>query len=482
MKGQARLIVKDKDGNIKNDVTKSNVIFDIPKIIMQNWLNNVDNIGGPTNLQYTNTPFPYITKIQPWFNSIKINDVEVSETDYTDWKLPMLYGSTEARADATNTRYSQRDITRSKVEKTSFTNSWIWSDIPESFDVKSINLFWGYPENTSSTSYFGSFYYAVSEVTSLSGRECPPKKISNNIILTRNLFSNSSDGKYRYSPRNNNYYKFINFNCMYQLEDSINLNYNGKSFISENSSSSSSSSSIYADFSRFYTISNNRFISLDEYSKDSTNLNIGRYHNYLNYITIHPDNSIKKEDIIAQFDIKKFTIDGTTPITTSSLSNRNQVCFLINNNDTFMYFYHKGKIYVYLLPTEQDDNLQTPVEILNIIDSTSLYRIQMRTIRNYIQLYLKPDSNTLYVKTIELKSDGTHIIHNKGMYNNNTLLWTEYTSNTGNYINYQVDMRGDDVDAGNNFPIWYNTTALNLSTPVSLSAGDTLIVDYTISV
>ena len=43
-------------------------------------------------------------------------------------------------------------------------------------------------------------------------------------------------------------------------------------------------------------------------------------------------------------------------------------------------------------------------------------------------------------------------------------------------------MRGDDVDAGNNFPIWYNTTALNLSTPVSLSAGDTLIVDYTISV
>ena len=121
-------------------------------------------------------------------------------------------------------------------------------------------------------------------------------------------------------------------------------------------------------------------------------------------------------------------------------------------------------------------------KILNIVDSTSLNRIQMRTIRNYIQLYLMTDSSTLYVKTIELKSDGTHIVYNKGMYNNINLLWTENTSNKGKYINYQVDMRGDDVDAGNNFPIWYNTTALNLSTPVSLSAGDTLIVDYTISV
>ena len=184
-----------------------------------------------------------------------------------------------------------------------------------------------------------------------------------------------------------------------------------------------------------------------------------------------------------EFDIKKFTIDGTTPITTStSFSGRNQICFLTNNNDTYMYFYHKGKIYVYLLPTAQDDNLQTPVEILNIIDSTSLYSIQMRTIKNYIQLNVWPDSSTKIMKTIELKPDGTHIIHNRFMYNYQIYSYSEYNSSNTPKTNYQVDMRGDDVDAGNNFPIWYNTTALNLSTPVSLSAGDTLIVDYTITI
>lgn len=474
MKGQARLIVKDKNGNIKNDVTKSNVIFDIPKVIMQNWLNNVDNCGGPTNLQYTNTPFPYITKIQPWFNSIKINDVEVSETDYTDWKLPMLYGSTEARADATNTKYSQRDVTRSKTEETSFTNSWIWSDIPESFDIKSINLFWGYPENVSNTYYFGKTYYNNST------HQNAPKKISNNIVLTRNAFINEASYNYNSTIRDISYYKFRNYNSMYQLQDSTNLKYNGRNFIAENPDYQNNNTKTYNYFSRFYTISNNRFISLDYYDKTSANTNVGQ--SYLNYITIHPDNSIVKEDIIAQFNINQFTTDGTTHITTSSLSNRNQICFLTNNNDTYMYFYHKGKIYVYLLPTQQDDNLQTPVEILNIIDSTSLNGIQMRTIRNYIQLNVWPDSSTKIMKTIELKPDGTHIIHNRFMYNYPIYSYSEYSSSYTPKTNYQVDMRGDDVDAGNNFPIWYNTTALNLSTPVSLSAGDTLIVDYTITV
>ena len=68
------------------------------------------------------------------------------------------------------------------------------------------------------------------------------------------------------------------------------------------------------------------------------------------------------------------------------------------------------------------------------------------------------------------------------MYNYEDLTFSEKSGYNYSKTNYQVDMRGDDVDAGDNFPIWYNTTALNLSTPVSLSAGDTLIVDYTISV
>lgn len=473
MKGQARLIVKDKDGNIKNDVTKSNVIFDIPKVIMQNWLNNVDNMGGTNETYYTNTPFKYITKIRPWFNSIKINDVEVSETDYTDWKLPVLYGSTESRVDITNTRYSQRDETRSSLDNSSFTNSWIWSDIPESFNIKSINLFWGYPITTTSSNWFGKMYYTPEGVTSYGYVECPPKKISNNVVLTRPYFPTGSGSVRRYPDS----YKFRNGCSMYQLLDKIKIAYNGRDFIAENQTYQDNKTEVASYYNRFYTIPNNRFISLDYYDKTSTKTNVGE--SRLQYITIHPDNSIANKNIIAQFDIKKFTTNGTTPITTStSFSGRNRICFLTNNNDTYMYFYHQGKIYVYLLPTEQDDNLQTPIEILNIVDSTSLNNIQMRTIRNYIQLNLWI-GDTRYIRTIELKSDGTHMIYDRGMYNNKTWLFTE--GGTYQYINYQVDMRGDDVDAGSSFPIWYNTTALNLSTPVSISAGDTLIVDYTIT-
>lgn len=475
MKGQARLIVKDKDGNIKNDVTKSNVIFDIPKVIMQNWLNNVDNMGGINNTYYTSTPFEYITKIQPWFNSIKINDVEVSETDYTDWKFPILYGSTESRSDTTNNRYSQRDETRSSVDDTSFTNSWIWSDIPESFDVKSINLFWGYPTTTTSSSWFGKMYYTPESVTNNGHIECPPKKISNKVVLTRSYFPRSN---YNNTYRKSDYYKFRHNCSMYQLLDDIKIKYNGRNFIAENQNYQEKNTSIYSYFNRFYTISNNRFISLDYYDKTSTNTNVGT--EYLKYITIHPDNSIANEDIIAQFNINQFTTDGTTPITTSTSSYiRNRICFLTNNNDTYMYFYNQGKMYIYLLPIGQDDNLQMPIEILNIVDSTtSSYDVQMRVINNYIQFYLWVDSIN-YIKTIELKSNGTHIIYNRGMYNNNKWLYTE--GDTSGYVSYQVDMQGEDVDAGSSFPIWYNTTALNLSTPVSISAGDTLIVDYTIT-
>jgi hypothetical protein len=52
MKGQATVTVTDKNGKIKSQTTEHNVVFDIPKMLLQNSLNtqtSVYGVGYPTS-------------------------------------------------------------------------------------------------------------------------------------------------------------------------------------------------------------------------------------------------------------------------------------------------------------------------------------------------------------------------------------------------------------------------------------------------
>lgn len=137
MKGQATLTVKDKLGNIKSVTTKDNVVFDIPKHILQNTLTyglKYSSYGSklPTGNEACNCV--------KYFNTIFVNDVESSITDPFEFLIPKLTGGITAKLNTSFINYTQYSSEGSSVVDNTIVRKWVWADLSESFSIKSLNL------------------------------------------------------------------------------------------------------------------------------------------------------------------------------------------------------------------------------------------------------------------------------------------------------------------------------------------------------
>ena len=126
MKGTAHIVVKDKYGKIKTDVTEHNTITDAFKNQMQAWLNGADKY------QYDGG-FPKAD--ENYFNGIFLHETTVA--DDKDLQIPCFIGAQTAKTNTSNVQYSAAGS--HEASDTKISSTWTWT-ADKAYTIKSLTL------------------------------------------------------------------------------------------------------------------------------------------------------------------------------------------------------------------------------------------------------------------------------------------------------------------------------------------------------
>ena len=122
MKGTAHIVVKDKYGNIKTNVTEHNTITDAYKNILTWYLSNLPEVAASTTTSgFTKTYFPEPS--QKYFDGIMLHEKACS--DDKDIPMPVLIGGQKAKSNSTNNTYSSASSVVKNKDK--IQNIWSWT-------------------------------------------------------------------------------------------------------------------------------------------------------------------------------------------------------------------------------------------------------------------------------------------------------------------------------------------------------------------
>lgn len=134
MKGTAHIVVKDKYGKIKTDVTEHNTITDAYKNILTWYLSNLPEVVASTTTSgFYQTYFPEPS--QKYFDGIMLHEKACS--DDKDIPLPVLIGGQTAKSNSTNNTYSA--ASSSVKNKDKIQNIWSWT-AEKALTIRSICL------------------------------------------------------------------------------------------------------------------------------------------------------------------------------------------------------------------------------------------------------------------------------------------------------------------------------------------------------
>ena len=132
MKGTAHIVVKDKYGNIKTNVTEHNTITDAYKNILSQYLQKLPEVVASKS-SGGKTYFPEPS--DKYFDGIMLHEKACS--DDKDIPLPVLIGGQTAKSNSTNNTYSAASSVVKNKDK--IQNIWSWT-AEKALTIRSICL------------------------------------------------------------------------------------------------------------------------------------------------------------------------------------------------------------------------------------------------------------------------------------------------------------------------------------------------------
>lgn len=473
MKGEALITVKDKDGNIKKQVKESNMVFDVPKEIVKQILQNIDlgeinttttNQGATYISTYIGNPISFAMSYDTWFRSIFINDENTSEVDYKDWKMPVLYGGEYNPANTSNKRYSMIDTASSSRSTNKIKKVYIWTNCP-AFNLKSINLRHlhngmyynsAYIPLNNDPSYFknflrkyGNYYWKAGQMA----QETLLGSLSGNTLYTKSDFHWYVNGGRR--------------------------TFNGTAIS-------------YNTLSNSYWDNNSVIIPMKNYEMcllsnlQYTDSILSSTSNYIKYINIINANTgeIKRSIPLTQFEgfVGYSSANPYQTISNIKIISTDFGTYLVTRKTTNSPY----SFYLWRIPEQEEyeqdysNNEVIPLYVTNPIFTTSQSFIQhIECLNEYI--FDQYTSTTVRIKDVSGIVDPTDAdkitTYNYLPINRTASVSSSTYQQAGAVVNKFYDM----TTWTTNWETWYNTTALNLAEPVAIAEGDTLTVEYTIT-
>lgn len=452
MKGEALITIKDKNGKIKQQVKENNLVFDIPKELMKEYLRNIDFGESEMSAHFT-SKCSFINRFDNWFGAIFLNDELCSEQDFKDWKMPVIYGGETAVANANRTRYALYTAANSTKVGNIMKKSYTWNNCP-AFTLRSINL----KHIMNAGSSFGITYspqgtYNIKRCKNLYYKDLygtqegtqTTKGIAPNIVYKKSTFSWGLGNGRRSVEKVT---KISNY------DNTSNGSYN----------------SPYMSICGIVALKNDELAIFKTNSDITVNETSGNA-NYLIILDAN-DGTVKRTFALSQFSGSSGSIVKTYPrIVATSFGS-----FLVmskTNNTT--------SLFVWKIPEQSEmenySNNETIEVYADLSSYTQLASNQLTILNEYIIYAPNTLSNE---KTIRINNDAQNPITVydyapvNGYNTTGITISKYYDCISGNIINYSYGY-GAGVEA------WYNTTVLNLSEGVAVAEGDTVTIEYTIT-
>lgn len=465
MKGIVKITVTDKDGKVKT-ITQENKIFNIPKELIKNYISHADlgplgqNNYSTDGVRTLMSPFACITAYAEWFRCIKVNDEYCSETDFKDWKYPVLLGGETTKQQTSNTRYSYIDTNKWQKEGSTLKKVWTWPGCP-GFQMKSINLC-----HLANSRAIGSAYSIFTYLSNSS--DCTYlRKYGKYYFSGSNIFSTDRD-----YFGNNFYYSYLATPSDFTWSGSYNQGsrtFNALCTSSENITSYSYCEQTPSIFS-LRENNNKKEIAVFRYIDDMTTDDTNYYWKYLKIIDADTG------DVLRSFSYSQFSEINYT----SNYGCYNTYCsiiattfgnFLIQANS----FTTGASNYTKIWKLPDSDNSGATIELYATVEESNFKpQCYMAVINDYV-------IDIFHNCAIKINDD---VSNPYTFYNYYPFNWY-YTGGSGSLQSYRHLLffsRYYDIVAskGYNFETWYNTTVLNLATPIDVSEGSTLNIEYTI--
>ena len=450
MKGTAHIVVKDKYGNIKTNVTEHNTITDAFKNRVQAWLNGIEkyqNFDSKGRFPATTTEY---------FNGIFVNEATVA--DDKDIPIPAFIGGQVAKANSSNNMYSAAST--HTADDTKIQNTWSWT-ADKAYTIKSLALKNGAFANSFQSLQEGLGNTLVAMVLKLN---------SNKVLLTGNSYQWQCFGelKNRVKTVTKNYGNLVKassgslkFFPLYSNEIAL---------LSSSTSAPQTGSSVYKiyifdkdDITNYSTAAPKRSFEIAKFegmSSQSTSTSIAiiptEQADYLFFS--------KSETELFVYKIPRLATEETIPKLQTITTTRKYECPYALYGRTLLW------------PKSRGSNNSTEKKC-------ALIRVDYDTVSS---------TETITYKEIETNT-GTpsNYDYNPSNYTPRLYCLETATEVVNPYVVESQDATGQQVSSNQTIlnepcygisPIWHNSTILNLSTPITLAAGDVLTVSYSISV
>lgn len=449
MKGTAHIVVKDKYGNIKTNVTEHNTITDAFKNRVQAWLNGIEKY------QTFDSKGKFPTTSTEYFNGIFVNEATIA--DDKDIPIPAFIGGQVAKANASNNMYSAAST--HTADDTKIQSTWAWT-ADKAYTIKSIAL---------KNGLFANSFQSLQESWGNTDVAMVLKLNSNKVLLTGNSYQ---------------------WQCFGELKNRVKT-------VTKNYGNLVKASSSYLKFFPLYS----NEIALLSSSTSAPETGGSVYKIYIfdkNDITNYSTATPKRSFAITQFD-------GLVNYSTLSLA-------IIPTEQADYLFFSKSatELFVYKIPRSVTEET---IPKLQTITTTRKYEcpyaLYGRTLLwpkskgsnnspekkcALIRVDYDTASSTETITYKEIEANGgtpSNESYNPSNYTPRLYYLETATEVVNPYVVEAQDATGQQVSSDQTIlnepcygisPIWHNSTILNLSTPISLAAGDVLTVSYTISV
>lgn len=452
MKGTAHIVVKDKYGNIKTNVTEHNTITEAFKNRVQTWLNGIEKYQNYENSGKGRFP----AASEGYFNGIFVNEATIA--DDKDIPIPAFIGGQTAKANASNNMYSSTST--HTADDTKIQNTWAWT-ADKAYTIKSIAL---------KNSGFADGFHSLQEGRGNTAVAMVLKLNSNKVLLTGNSYQWQCFGelKNRVESISKNYGNLVKASSSYLKF--FPLYSNEIALLSSSTSAPETGDNVYKiyifdkdDITNYSTATPKRSFAITQFegmSYQGSNLSIAiiptEQADYLFFS--------KSETELLVYKIPRSVTEETIPKLQTITTTRKYACPYALYGRTLLWPKTRGR---YDSPEKQ----------------CALIRVDYDTASS---------TETITYKEIETNG-GTpsNKDYNPCNYTPRLYYLETATEVVNPYIVESQNATGERTSSGQKIlnepcygisPTWHNSTILNLSTPISLAEGDALTVSYTISV
>lgn len=466
MKGEALITIKDKNGKVKQQVKNGNVVFDIPKELLKHLIKgakfpvagqaNSNPYGSSLLSPFSSSILGFIQGYEDWFKAIKVNDETCDTTDYTDYKVPVLFGSEGDKNVEANTRYAKYDSNNSTKNNNVLKKVYTWNNCP-AFTIRSINL----------CHYNSLTYNPAQAIESANGSML----VKYGKYYISKMYSGGASRPF------NRYYNYL-------YEDNGQFNWSNNR-IGFNTSAirigGDGGGGAYSILDLIYTAKSREIILLKrENDLNSADSNYSYGPRYVIVIDADTGN-IKRSFPITQF--------SGVVAPSSDYANVYAKVFTTEFGNFLMIDANRGtpyKINIYKIPDQSEmsnysNNESIPVwyENLNtnLFSNTNGNPLLGCTIIKNVALFTR-DGNYTYNKALKINSAtlGDVTLYDY-LPTNRSNIGTSYNDYAGKHATTYLD----EYLFREGIPTWFNTTALNLSEGVAVAEGDTVTIEYTIT-